>query len=485
MGLLDIPPELVLFICEFCHTADRSHFSMVSKSFDGLLTPTLYKTIHFDSSNNWERMPADNRRTRAFICCKTLVESPRNLAGLVESFLFDDINLVTAEYAEGLVSGALSRMDNLKHYRCTGPWGFTPAVCAALVKLPTLQSITVALSFDEELECPPTPMLKITPKFPSLTAFHFTCRLRQRIPRPYQKFIRHLLIDHAPQIIHLSLVSTRSANRALSPLLDMDVQFPVLESFAIDTPSISHTLPRQMPNLQCLIIPYDREAQFRRLIEGMREKVSFPSVTTLICTWYRFQRFVELCTLPNARSLYLDHVPNPCLQAKIHTKGLAKWENVQSPQRLSFTQLYQIYPKWPDVVSFTSAVPVLNSAKDGVVSTLAFSVSSISFKWLPDIVPFLIHLSSLSISFITYSGRLDDELSELGERFFACMPSLHTFRLNYGLDVYSLVAGKLQNTNFQSFLLSDWENHSRSLRYVTFASSDWELINDAWIQVSH
>jgi len=425
-------------------------------------------------------MPVDGRRTRAYICCKALVESNRNLASLVESFLFDDINLVTAE-SEDLVSGALARMENLKHYRCTGSWGFTPKVCAALACRKALQSITVALSFDEELELNSTPMMTIQPSFPNLIAFHFTCRLRQRIPRPYQKFVRHLLIKHARQLIHLSLVSTRSANRALSPILDSDCHFSALQSFAVDTPSISHTLPDQMPNLQCLIIPYDREAHSRRLIEGTREKVSFPSVTNLICTWYRFQRLVDTCSLPNARALYLDHVPNPSLQ-----DHATRWDHVSlSPQRLSFTQLYQIYPKWPDIISLTACVPVLNSTKDGAVSTLSFSVSSISFRWFPDIVPFIVHLSSLSISFINYSSRLDDELPELGERFFALMPSLHTFRLNYGLDVYSSVGEQLQNADFQNTLLWDWGNHSRTLRYVTFASSNWEKIQGTgwWVQV--
>ena len=251
MGINHLPPELICRICELVPRKHLASVARVSKLFNAVSSTLIYQTITLTNSD------------KAFICCRILATSPRNLAGYVQTFSIDDFppwnftDWHRRQFREWLIT-SINKMEKLLHFRCMLIGSFAHDMSMALSRRKSLRSLAISFPHYDPWATHSSPSWTedaINPIFPNLESFAFTYSTSQGPLCPmYLDFILHILRAHATHLRDLRLPDWLSLDN-IHQLFPPDVILPALTSLTILFSALDQEVVQHFPNLRSLTFP--------------------------------------------------------------------------------------------------------------------------------------------------------------------------------------------------------------------------------------
>ncbi len=366
MSIRDLPVELLLAIARYTPKESLHSLALLSKFMHSAANSVLYNTIVLVDPESAVR------------CTETLSHSDE-LARFVRSFKLSDMGLHIISYQDTAdlmeyMPKSIKRMVHLQRFAIES-YGFsTPDVLAALSihVTPTLKALTFLVEHDI-LDDSISKLENLRPDFKVLTELDIRVRDDQEYPALYVAWMKHIFRSRAGRLRVLNL-DCGSGHR-IREFLSTTQGLPCVEELAISISCLD------LPCLACT------PRVTKLTIGGLKPRIplpaipeaGFPAVTHTLC----------FCDVLSSILTAAPNRPKPvttvCL-GLFHVKGIVV--PAQYMQRLRG-------PSWEDTLQAIKSLP--NSS--GPVTDLSFYVHQMDFRDLTDVVPYIMHLQSLSVYF--------------------------------------------------------------------------------------
>ncbi|KAI0628216.1 hypothetical protein C8Q77DRAFT_1150368 [Trametes polyzona] len=498
-----LPAELLCIIGKNVAGSDLASLVATDKRLNATLTPILYGAI---SLSHPERL-IQCLTTLSPLRLGTWYHDSSHLASLVRSFF---LHIPAQEKAkssqvfalDGLNTHfyyALSRMSGLRSATIHHPSLFTPAICLGVfrgaasslqhldlqITLGNQQMPTLIAGLDLEAE-----FGAYNPTCPNLSSVKIYCKGSDTLPEELGSFFHRLFASHELQMRSLAL--RMDDTMAIAPLLHESITWPVLQHLEINASCLCMIKRNLMLRVRSLRV-YTSNTPENRLSPA--DHGVLPMLEELHCS-------------AKAVALLL---PEPAVPPAAPTefRRLSKVEltDPATPSANPFSAIdIGSWVVLPDVTTIATALRRLQ-ASHAPLRTLTIAVGY--YGWddvAAGLRPYVRDVERLELwrhsarrpvrvlstllgrrgGLMRYDAHPQDEsLLELGERLFAHMPRLHTFRISVGdvpedgWDPRCDLFGEMYLTHWQ--WLQDWGARARALHTVELAAGfTWTRRGEGW-----